>query len=152
MKEVGVEVQGMTACPCAQETVRNIVSNEVPGFRKLAGEVPMISHNQRNRTTLMIEVPEHVEVEADDLIDIVESSISSPTFGILKRKDEGNIVLRAHRNPKFVEDVRARDPREAAPEVQGPGQLRACDRSQRERGVIHKQQRLAERVTTAGEL
>ncbi|MEM2900450.1 MAG: GTP cyclohydrolase, FolE2/MptA family, partial [Thermoplasmata archaeon] len=35
----------------------------------------------------------------------VESSVSSPTFEILKRADEGEVVLRAHMNPKFVEDV-----------------------------------------------
>ena len=152
MKEVGVEVQGMTACPCAQETVRKIISDEVPGFKKLAGDVPMISHNQRNRTTLMIEVPEHVEVEADDLIEIVESSTSSPTFGILKRVDEGNIVLRAHRNPKFVEDV--------VREILGKllSKYKALDdsvhvtvRSESEES-IHKHNALAERVTTLGEL
>ncbi|MGQ9587891.1 MAG: GTP cyclohydrolase MptA, partial [Thermoplasmata archaeon] len=105
MKLIGVEVQGMTACPCAMETVQHELSCELPQLKKIKRRVPMITHNQRNRTALMVEVPEHVDVEADDLIDIVESSLSSPTFGILKRSDEGAIVLRAHRNPKFVEDV-----------------------------------------------
>ena len=104
MKSIGVEVRGMTVCPCAAETARHMVLEAVPEIKECADKVPMVSHNQRNRTTLTVEVPEHVDVEADDLVEIVESSLSSPTYGILKRKDEANVVLRAHSNPKFVED------------------------------------------------
>jgi GTP cyclohydrolase IV len=45
------------------------------------------------------------EVEVDDVIDAIEAAQSSPTFAILKRGDEGRVVMNAHRNPKFVEDV-----------------------------------------------
>lgn len=152
MKEVGVEVQGMTVCPCAQETVKGILSKKVKGFKKCADMVPMMSHNQRNTTTLMIEVPEHVEIEADDLIAIVESSVSSPTYGILKRKDEGDLVLKAHENPKFVEDV--------VREILGKllKKYRKLDDSvhvtvmSESEESIHKHNALAERVTTLGEL
>jgi GTP cyclohydrolase-4 len=152
MKEVGVEVNGMTACPCAQETVRKIVAADVPGFAKFTSKVPMISHNQRNRTTLMIEVPEHVEVEADDLIGIIESSLSSPTFGILKREDEARVVLRAHENPKFVEDV-VRDilGKLLAKYRRLDDSVHVTVRSESEES-IHKHNALAERVTTLGEL
>jgi GTP cyclohydrolase-4 len=152
MKEIGVEVQGMTACPCAMETVRHQLSTEDPELVKACGDIPMITHNQRNRTTLMIEVPEDVKVEADDLVEIVESSLSSPTYGILKRRDEGNVVLNAHLNPKFVEDV-VRD-------ILGKLLERYKDlddsvhvtvRSVSEES-IHKHDALAERVTTLGEL
>ena len=152
MKEVGVEVQGMTACPCAMETVRHQLAVSRPGLAKQCGDIPMISHNQRNRTTLMIEVPEEDKVEADDLVEIVESSMSSPTYGILKRKDEGNVVLNAHNNPKFVEDV-VRD-------ILGKllkkykhldDSVHVTVRSVSEES-IHKHNALAERVTTLGEL
>jgi len=112
----------------------------------------MISHNQRNRTTLMMEVPEHVEVEADDLIDIVEGSLSSPTYGILKRDDEAMVVMKAHRNPKFVEDV-VRD-------ILGKilkkykrldDSVHVTVRSESEES-IHKHNAFAERITTLGEL
>ena len=152
MKEVGVEVRGMTACPCAMETVRHQMIEGSPELKKHCGRMPFISHNQRNITTLMIEVPEDVEIEADDLVKIVEDSISSPTYGILKRRDEGNVVLKAHKNPKFVEDV-VRD-------ILGKllkkykkldDSVHVTVRSVSEES-IHKHNALAERVTTLGEL
>lgn len=151
MKLVGVEVAGMTACPCAMETVASMVGADAPGYAEARG-APMISHNQRNITTLMIEVPEHVEVEADDLVSIVEGALSSPTYGILKREDEAKVVLDAHRNPKFVEDV-VRD-------ILGklldkyrdlPDSVRVTVRSESEES-IHKHNAFAERDTTLGEL
>jgi GTP cyclohydrolase IV len=103
---IGAEAVGMTACPCAMETCREALQAEYPHladpeFRTL----PMISHNQRNRTRLLFEFADNGSVEVDDLIDAIERAQSSPTYAILKRGDEGRVVLSAHRNPKFVEDV-----------------------------------------------
>jgi len=152
MKSIGVEVCGMTVCPCAAETARSIVMGQLPRGAKIPDQVPKVSHNQRNRTTLTVEVPEHVEIEADDLIEIVEGSLSSPTYGILKRKDEANIVLRAHRNPKFVEDV-VRDILgkllKRYPKLDDG--VHVTVRSESEES-IHKHNAFAERVTTLGEL
>ncbi|EQD34683.1 protein containing DUF198 [mine drainage metagenome] len=53
----------------------------------------------------MFEFEDDGSVEVDDLIEAIEGAQSSPTYAILKRGDEGAVVLRAHRNPKFVEDV-----------------------------------------------
>jgi GTP cyclohydrolase-4 len=153
MKQVGVEVEGMTACPCAMETVQHRLSGSVPEVASLVAQnVPMITHNQRNRTTLMMEVPEHVDIEADDLIDIVEGALSSPTFGILKRDDEASVVLRAHRNPKFVEDV-VRDILGKLLERYGDleDSVHLTVRSESEES-IHKHNAFAERITTLGEL
>ena len=44
-------------------------------------------------------------VRAEDLVEIVENSMSSETYDLLKRPDEFFIVNKAHHNPKFVEDV-----------------------------------------------
>jgi GTP cyclohydrolase-4 len=152
MKLVGVEVQGMTACPCAMETVKHKLQLKHPELRHVPADTPMISHNQRNRTTLIIEVPEQVEIEADDLVGIVEGSLSSPTYGILKRDDEANVVMKAHENPKFVEDV--------VREILGKLLVKYKDlddsvhvtvRSESEES-IHKHNAFAERVTTLGEL
>ena len=72
-KLIGVKVIGMTVCPCAIETVRRV------GGYDTQNTPP--AHNQRNITTLMIEVPsEKTSVDANDLIDIVENAFSSPTF------------------------------------------------------------------------
>jgi GTP cyclohydrolase IV len=105
-RAIGAEAVGMTACPCAMETCREKLIAEFPGlaapeFRAL----PIVSHNQRNRTRLVFELTDRDEVEVDAMIDAIESAQSSPTFAILKRGDEADVVLRAHRNPKFVEDV-----------------------------------------------
>ncbi len=152
MKQIGVEVAGMTACPCAQETVRALMYSEMPELERLDGRLAVASHNQRNRTTLMVEVPEEVKVEADDLIEIVESSLSSPSYGILKRSDEAAVVLTAHRNPKFVEDV-VRDILgkllERYPDLDDSVHVEVRSESEES---IHKHNAFAERVTTLGEL
>lgn len=105
-RAVGAEALGMTACPCAMETCRARLSEEFPALLSPElKDLPMISHNQRNRTRLVFELPDATEVEADDLIATIESAQSSPTYAILKRGDEAQVVLDAHRHPKFVEDV-----------------------------------------------
>ncbi len=148
MKMIGAQVIGMTACPCAMETVDEMQGNTV----KRDGCLPTIFHNQRNVTTVMLESPEEFEVEADDLIDIAEASFSSPTFEILKRAEEANVVITAHKNPKFVEDV-VRDNLalilKRYPRL--PDDTVVTVRSESEES-IHKHNAMAERVTTLGEL
>ncbi len=148
-KCIGVEVVGITACPCAMETIRHNL--ELEG-RNIRAEVPVITHNQRNRTTLALEVPEGLEVEANDLIDLVERSLSAPTYEILKRDDEAKVVELAHREPRFVEDV----VREVLIRLlkryeDFPDEARVWVRSESEES-IHKHNAVAERVTTLGEL
>ncbi|HWG89309.1 MAG TPA: GTP cyclohydrolase MptA [Candidatus Thermoplasmatota archaeon] len=148
-KAIGVTVVGMTACPCAMEGSRHVYEH-----RGLAvpAEMPTITHNQRNNTTVLIEFGEGQKVEANDLIDIAEESLSAPTFELLKRGDETALVLRAHENPKFVEDV----VREALARVLKryghlPDDTVVAVRSEAEES-IHKHNAYAERVTTFGEL
>lgn len=142
-KLIGVEVVGMTACPCAMQVVKTLLDEKCE-------IVP--SHNQRNITTLMIEVPENANVEANDLIEIVENSFSSPTYGVLKRREEGELVIKAHKNPKFVEDV----VRDALGQIVKkyshlPDDTLVIVRSESEES-IHKFNAFAERITTLGEL
>jgi GTP cyclohydrolase IV len=107
---VGVETEGMTVCPCAQDLVRNYSKDLLmeEGFSKGDSErivdiIPMASHNQRGRGTLLIGSEQ--SVRAENLVHIVEASMSSETYELLKRPDEFFIVNKAHRNPRFVEDV-----------------------------------------------
>ncbi len=105
-KSIGAEAVGMTACPCAMETAREALAEEFPRLRDPELQaLPMVTHNQRNRTRLIFDLPDGAEVEADDLIETIEASQSSPTYAILKRGDEAKMVIQAHRHPKFVEDV-----------------------------------------------
>ena len=144
-KLIGVRVTGMTACPCAQEIIKTL------GKYKEKYIPP--THNQRNITTLMIEVPgDNKSVDANDLINIAEQSFSSPTYGILKRKEEGQLVFNAHKNPKFVEDV-VRDILSSILKKYKnlPNDVMVVVRSESEES-IHKHNAFAERVTTLGEL
>jgi len=143
-KTIGVEVIGMTACPCAQETVVEMLDSE----SQIAG----MSHNQRNICTLVFTVNDDVDVEANDMIDLVERSFSSPTYELLKRVDEGSVVINAHNNPKFVEDV-VRSVLKLVMEkyCDLPDDTEVIARSESEES-IHKHNAFAERVTTLGEL
>ncbi len=105
-RAVGAEAVGMTACPCAMETCRERLLREYPRLDDPSlRDLPMITHNQRNRTRLVFELDGGGEVEAEEVIAAIEAAQSSPTYAILKRGDEAQVVLAAHRNPKFVEDV-----------------------------------------------
>jgi GTP cyclohydrolase IV len=152
-RAVGAEAVGMTACPCAMETCRERLTAEFPLLAdpRLAS-LPMISHNQRNRTRLVFELDGEAEVEADELIAAIEAAQSSPTYAILKRGDEAQVVLDAHRHPKFVEDV-LRDLLASLPErfprVPDPVVVRASTVSEES---IHKYNVEASHRITFGEL
>lgn len=114
-RAVGVSAQGMNACPCAQGLVREQAEAALSadGFTddeiaRIVARVPIATHNQRARGTLIVGVPGMVDIPADDLIAIVEDGMSSEIYELLKRPDELYVVDRAHRRPRFVEDsVRA---------------------------------------------
>ena len=110
---VGVAAQGMTACPCAQQIVagraRERLSDD--GFTddevdRILDHVPVATHNQRGLGTLHIGCPEDCDTELDarTLLDIVEGSMSSEIYELMKRSDEGAVVEKAHRRPRCVED------------------------------------------------
>jgi GTP cyclohydrolase I/GTP cyclohydrolase-4 len=44
------------------------------------------------------------EIDASTLLDIVEQSMSSEIYELMKRSDEAAVVEKAHRRPRFVED------------------------------------------------
>jgi len=44
------------------------------------------------------------QIDASTLLEIVESSMSSEIYELMKRSDEVEVVEKAHRRPRFVED------------------------------------------------
>ena len=79
---------------------------QIRQIEKILKSVPLAAHNQRSKSILLIEQPRNAErVELEDVIKILETSMSSPVHEVLKRKDEQAVVLFAHQNPVFVEDV-----------------------------------------------
>ncbi len=111
---VGVSATGMTACPCAQELVAARARERLAAEGELTEEqielvlrsVPIATHNQRGLATLQIGCVEDCEqeIEATTLLAIAESSMSSEIYELMKRSDEVEVVEKAHRRPRFVED------------------------------------------------
>ena len=106
---VGVEAAGINACPCAQGLVRGAAASRLldAGFEegdveRILELVPLATHNQRGRGTLFVGSDQRVN--AEQLVAIVESSMSSPVYELLKRPDELFVVEHAHLQPRFVED------------------------------------------------
>jgi GTP cyclohydrolase IV len=157
----GVEAQGMTACPCAQGMVADRARARLSeqGFDssetdRILDAVPLATHNQRGIGTLYIGRPEGspVELDARDLLHIVESSMSSEIYELMKRSDELSVVERAHRRPRFVEDcVRemVRAVAERYPELADDAFLLA---RQENLETIHRHNVVAERHGTLGEI
>ena len=109
----GVQAQGMTACPCAQELVaagaRERLAErgyDTSQIDEILDTVPVATHNQRGVGTLHLGCPEGLtsDLDARELLRIVESSMSSEIYELLKRSDERAVVEKAHANPRFVED------------------------------------------------
>src|SRR3954468_19545533 len=110
---VGVQGQGMTPCPCAQEMppprARERLQNDDfsdEEIERVFEHVPVATHNQRGLGTLYVGCPETCDtaIEATRLLEIVEESMSSEIYELMKRPDEADVVEKAHRQPRFVED------------------------------------------------
>jgi GTP cyclohydrolase-4 len=106
---VGVEATGINACPCAQGLVREQAAERLgdAGFddadvERILELVPLATHTPRGRGTLYLGTG--IRLDAEDLVAIVESSMSSPVYELLKRPDELFVVEHAHLTPRFVED------------------------------------------------
>jgi GTP cyclohydrolase I/GTP cyclohydrolase-4 len=155
---IGVEATGINACPCAQGLVRDRAAERLgeAGFEEADVErilelVPLATHNQRGRGTLYLGT--QLRVMGEDLVDLVERSMSSPIYELLKRPDELFVVEHAHLAPRFVEDSVRLMVRNA---LEAYGADLAEDDFVHARQVnfetIHNHDVLAERFGTVGEL
>jgi len=157
----GVQAQGMTACPCAQEMVAGLSRErlaeqgfEAEEIERIVDVVPIATHNQRGIGTLHVGCPEGGPswIDAPQLLHIVESSMSSEIYELMKRPDEMSVVVKAHENPRFVEDcVRemVRQVVEGYPDLPDEAFVMA---RQENLETIHRHNVVAERHGTLGEL
>src|SRR3989440_6902834 len=158
---IGVAAQGMTACPCAQGLVQETARERlrVNGFDDetidaVLEQVPVATHNQRGLGTLHIGCTEACDDEIDALVllRIVEDSMSSEIYELMKRSDEAAVVEKAHRRPRFVEDC----VREMVGGVVAafPDMADAAFVSARQENLetIHQHNVVAERFGTLGEV
>ncbi|MBI5679775.1 MAG: GTP cyclohydrolase I FolE2 [Methanobacterium sp.] len=157
-KMIGAEVIGMTACPCAQESVRETSRENLLEFldeettEKVLDSVSLASHNQRGRGMIMIEVPHQELIRVEQLIKIIEESMSSSVCELLKRPDENAIVVQAHKNPMFVEDCVRNMVQKIVNEFKHfPDDTLVTVRQVNEES-IHRHNAFAEKVATLGEL
>ena len=158
---IGVTAQGMTACPCAQELVAATAREsltaqgyEAEQIAQILEAVPVATHNQRGLGTLHLGCSEDCgePIDARTLVEIVESSMSSEIYELMKRSDEGAVVEKAHRRPRFVEDcVREmiRGVLEVFPNLPDSSFVSA---RQENLETIHQHNVIAERFGTLGEI
>jgi GTP cyclohydrolase I/GTP cyclohydrolase-4 len=115
----GVRATGMTACPCAQNLVREAARERLAAtgmddeaIAAVLEALPVATHNQRSTGELVIEVPGDGAVTElappEHLAALVRGAMSAQVHELLKREDELAVVEAAHADPRFVEDcVRA---------------------------------------------
>jgi GTP cyclohydrolase-4 len=154
---VGVEATGINACPCAQGLVRGRARERLAaaGFgeddvERVLELVPLATHNQRGRGTLIVGT--EAELDAEELVGVVERSMSAPVYELLKRPDELFVVEHAHLRPRFVEDsvrIALKGVLDAHPELDDGDFVLS---RQLNLETIHTHDVVAERWGTAGEL
>jgi MptA/FolE2 family GTP cyclohydrolase len=154
---VGVQAAGINACPCAQGLVRGRASERLleAGFEdgdveRILELVPIATHNQRGQGTLYVGT--QASVNAEQLVGIVEGSMSAPVYELLKRPDELFVVEHAHLQPRFVEDsvrIALRDVLDTYPALDDEDFVFS---RQVNLETIHTHDVLAERFGTVGEL
>jgi GTP cyclohydrolase I/GTP cyclohydrolase-4 len=160
-RTIGVSATGMTACPCAQELIAARARERLLGqdftpaqVEQILQSVPVATHNQRGLATLQIGLTEESpsEIDATQLLGIAEASMSSEVYELMKRSDEVEVVEKAHRRPRFVEDcVRemVAGTLAALPELSGASFLSA---RQENLETIHQHNVIAERNGVFSEL
>ena len=151
----------MTACPCAQELVAGRSRDRLAddGFsddeiERILSSVPVATHNQRGIGRLHVGCPEGCSerIEAETLLGIVEGSMSSEIYELMKRTDEVEVVEKAHMHPRFVEDCVREMVRMAVGEFRGLGDDAFLLARQENLETIHRHNVVAERHGLIGEL
>jgi len=96
--QIGVGVHHLTACPCTMYYNEKL-------FSRLNDPWPQATHSQRSKTKLLVSVPGDIELPAyQDLKEVLDNALHI-SQDLLKRPDETELVLKAHRYPQFAEDT-----------------------------------------------
>jgi GTP cyclohydrolase IV len=157
----GVTAQGMTACPCAQTLVqassraRLLAEGFGPSeIERIFEAVPVATHNQRGLGTLHVGFSEDcdTDIDARRLLGIVEDSMSSEIYELMKRSDEGAVVEKAHRRPRFVEDCVREMIRGVVEKLPELGEDSFVSARQENLETIHQHNVTADRFGMLGEL
>jgi GTP cyclohydrolase-4 len=158
-KMVGVSIVGFTTCPCTQGLVKALTEEKLvqlgygeEDVKKITENMPLATHTQRTQGSILMQVPENFSINIEDLVRIVESSMSGQTYAVLKRPAEASVILEAHNKARFTEDV--------VREILGalvrkyanfPDETRVFAQAFSQESV-HKHDIVAERTATLGEV
>jgi len=82
---LGVDVPVNSLCPCSKEISK------------------YGAHNQRSMVSVRVRFNQFIWIE--ELIELIESSASSPLYSLLERTDEKLVTELSYENPAFVEDT-----------------------------------------------
>ena len=111
-KTISVELEGMTVCPNSYKMTMDYAREKLKekGFSEdqievILNTVPLSAHNQRGTGRIKIKSKKDVKIKISEIVSVIEESMSSPVYPILKRVDEQYMVIYAHFNPRFTEDV-----------------------------------------------
>jgi GTP cyclohydrolase FolE2 len=99
MVMMGAATHHLTACPCT------LAYNEVL-YNRQDSSSPLSTHSQRTKTSLTVESDNATAAVPtfDELINCLSGALHV-SQDLLKRPDEAELILKAHRQPQFVEDV-----------------------------------------------
>jgi GTP cyclohydrolase I/GTP cyclohydrolase-4 len=102
-RKVGVTAQGMLASPREAPRLEGFTEAQIA---MILEALPVATDDQRGLGTLSLELPEECDAELDAmaLLAIVEDSMSSEIYELMKRSDEGAIVDKATRRARYPED------------------------------------------------
>lgn len=158
-KMVGVSVVGFTTCPCTQGLMKALTEEKLgqigygkKDIKKITENVPLATHTQRSQGIILVQVPEKFSINIEDLVRIVENSMSGQTYAVLKRPAEASVVVESHGKARFTEDV--------VREILGaivrkyanfPDETRVFAQVYSQESV-HKHDVVAERMATLGEI
>ena len=89
---LGVIVPVTSLCPCSKE-ISDYGAHNQRGFISIDAGLSPAARSPQSWLWL------------EELIDVAESSASSPIYPLLKRPDERHVTMQAFENPVFVEDM-----------------------------------------------
>ena len=96
--QAGAGVHHLTACPCT------LSYNKVL-FNRFNDPWPQATHSQRSKTELSVSPPDYKQLPAYGVLVDILDEVLHVSQDLLKRPDETELVLKAHRYPQFAEDT-----------------------------------------------
>jgi GTP cyclohydrolase-4 len=157
----GVAAQGMITRPGAQRLIAGRARERLAaeGFslrqiERILDAVPIAGDSERGLGTLHIGCPEGcaIDINAAVLLAIVEESMSSEIYELLKRSDEAAVVEKAHRRPRSVEDCVREMLRAVLDRYDALPDHAFVSARQENIGTVHQHNVVAERFGLLGEL